>query len=104
MIDEAFLRRVLAEVVREVVREELRASMPPRELSKAAVAAALDCSTATIDRHVRAGMPYQKKGSHRVFDADACRAWLRDRPPTTEEAGDVLSVVTRRTRTRRQAA
>lgn len=98
MIDVPAFKQLLADVVRDVVREELaRALAAQRPLSKAELAAALGTSTTTVDRRVRNGMPYTKEGPHRVFDLDACRAWLRDRP-APEEVGDVLDVVKKKSR------
>lgn len=104
MIDVVALKNLLAEVVRDVVREELsRALSSQRPLSKAELAAALRKSTATIDRHVRDGMPYKQEGARRMFDLDECRAWLRNRP-TVEPSNDILDEgVVRKTRQRRAA-
>ena len=75
-------KAALAEVVRGVVREELKAALgPPRPLSKNELAAALGCSTSTVDRNVRRGMPFAQERGSRVFDLDACRAWLRRTAP-----------------------
>ena len=100
MIDVVALKTLLAEVVRDVVREELsRALAAQRALAKAELAAALRKSTATIDRHVREGMPYVQEGARRIFDLDACRAWLRNRPTTVERFEDMLDEgVVRKTR------
>ncbi|MEZ4301921.1 MAG: hypothetical protein R3B70_43715 [Polyangiaceae bacterium] len=90
MIDVVALRTLLSEVVRDVVRAELaRALSAQRPMSKAELAAALGKSTATIDRHVREGMPYAREGARRIFDLDACRAWLRNRP-ARESVEDML--------------
>ena len=97
-------KAALAEVVRGVVREELKAALgPPRPLSKNELAAALGCSTSTVDRNVRRGMPFAQERGSRVFDLDACRAWLRDAPPAAKEPEDVLTMGVER-KTRKKAA
>ncbi len=111
MIDLLALKALVTEAVREVVREEIdRALGTHRPLSKAELAAALGRSTATIDRHVRGGMPFVQEGAHRTFDLDACRAWLRNAShaalakASSKEQEDVLSQgVVRKSRPRKAA-
>ena len=67
-----------------------------RGLTKSQVAAALNRSTATIDRWVAAGMPHDGVGTRRRFDLEACRAWLRDRPRVTTNI--LTEGVTRKTK------
>jgi len=112
VIDMVAFKALVTEAVREVVREELdRALGARRSLSKAELAAALGKSTATIDRHVRGGMPFAQEGARRTFDLDACRSWLRNPPSApstagapTKEQDDVLSQgVVKKSRTRKAA-
>ena len=71
-----------------------------RGLTKSQAAAALNRSTATIDRWVAAGMPHDGVGARCRFDLEACRAWLRDRPRV---ATNILTEgVTRKKRRRRE--
>jgi hypothetical protein len=53
---------------------------PPQRLSKAELAQALRRTPATVDRWVALGMPCENMGSYRLFDLDACRAWVAARP------------------------
>jgi hypothetical protein len=82
---------------------------PPTLLTKAELAHALRRSSPTIDRWVTEGMPYADMGTYRLFDREACRAWVAarprpGRPPKTAPAATApatLPGVELRTRTRR---
>jgi hypothetical protein len=89
------LRDMMKEAAREATREAMSA-LPIAKLTKAQLAVALGRSTSTIDRYVADGMPCDDAGTRRMFDLQACRAWLRSRP---EMRKNVLSEgVTRKTR------
>jgi hypothetical protein len=73
------LRHMVAEAAEEGARRAL-SSMPTSRLTKSHLAVALGRSPSTIDRYVLEGMPCEDAGTRRMFDLEACRAWLRGRP------------------------
>ena len=52
-------------------------------VDKRELARLLSVSSATIDRQVRSGMPYQPVGEVRRFDFDMCKAWLASQGKST---------------------
>src|SRR4051794_17794025 len=74
----------LAELVAQVIvrlRPAAAEPAPPaRLLSKGELAHAVHRSVPTIDRWAADGMPYIDMGTYRLYDLDACTAWVAGRP------------------------
>lgn len=90
------LRSMMRDAAREGAREALSATAASK-LTKTELATALRRSTATIDRYVAGGMPYDATGTRRGYDLEACRAWLAARAPR-ERTNILTDGVTRKTR------
>lgn len=75
--------RQVASIVRQAVSEALQSlpATPAAEtlLTRVELAERLRCSTATVDRAVRDGMPFCKLADDKRFDFGAVRRWLAER-------------------------
>jgi excisionase family DNA binding protein len=75
--------------LRALVREAVAEALAPRQntgselVTKGELARSLSCSTASIDRMVREGLPGVVVGKTRRFDREAVRVWLETRTPRT---------------------
>lgn len=99
MLDVMAFRAVLREEIDAAIERALTKRFGASRCSKKRLAAALDKTTATVDRYVREGMPCEHEGKRRAFDLDACRAWLQSRSPQSTK-GPLEQGVERRTRSR----
>lgn len=70
----------IAELLPEPDRE------PPALLDRAALARALACSTAQVDRLTRDGLPFLRVGEVRRYQREVVMRWLEQR--TAERAND----------------
>lgn len=59
--------------------------MTPRLAKRATFAAVIDCSTRTVDRLVRRGLPSIGSGRARRIDVEAALTWLRTHPDALNE-------------------
>jgi hypothetical protein len=80
----------LRELIRHVVFDQMaefleEARKPIPLLDRAGLAQALGCSTATISRLVREGVPCVPLGDSRRFKLDEVVSWLQSRPTTGVE-------------------
>ena len=77
--------RAFADVAEAALAAEVPAPVvsvpdPNALLLKRSIALRLAVSTATIDRYVKQGMPWEPFGSSKRFKGDACEAWMKARP------------------------
>ncbi len=81
--DLATVLDTIADMVADRVAARIGAAPTPspgqRLATKSELARELSCSTATVDRMVREGMPFVAVGRTRRFDLADCRAWCEAR-------------------------
>jgi hypothetical protein len=79
---------ILYEPVEETAPAVTTSTATPQPLvDKRELARMLSVSPATVDRLVRAGLPFVPVGDVRRFDVTACRAWLEEQGERRAEAG-----------------